>query len=84
MKTKYEGIINYIARAIVSGDMERARRQFRRAMKRYDDMTPVEQEVMDAHRYRLYGRRFEGFTYSAGANYWEGRILARQEWADLD
>ena len=84
MKTKYEGIINYIARAILSGNLDGARRQFCRAMKRYDDMTPVEQEVMDAHRYSLYGRRFEGFTYSAGANYWEGRILARQEWADLD
>ena len=80
MKLKYEGIINHIARLLCEGKTKEAERHFRRAWKRYGDMAPVEQRVMDAHRYRLYGRPFEG--YSDAAYRAEGRVLARQERSD--
>lgn len=77
---KYANAINKTAEFIVNGEIERAERNFRRLFKHYDDMEDVEKNVMDDHRYRLYGRPFE--NYSAEAGYWENKILERQERSD--
>ena len=77
MKTKYESIINAIARMMIEGKTETAKHHFNRAWKRYDDMTDIEKEVMDKYRYEFYGRPFE--NYDPEADYYENKILASQE-----
>ena len=74
---KYEGIINVIARMILEGKTDTAKRHYKRAMKHYDDMTDAEKGVMASHRYELWGRPFE--NYSEKSDYWENKILAKQE-----
>lgn len=81
MRSKFEGIIRKIAEFMVNGETEKAKRHFNRAWKHYDEMTEIEQEVMNSHRYNLYGRPFENIV-SEAACYWEGRILARQDMSE--
>lgn len=76
---KYEGIIRAIARLSAEGRTETAKRHLKRAWKRYDDMTAVEQEVIEAQRADLYGYSKHVIYCDTAGDYYEDQILARQE-----
>ena len=76
--SKYEKSISKIGWLLLNGEIKRAESLFLRLWKHMDDMSDIEIEVMNSHRESLYGRPFSG-GFSEEANYWEGRILARQE-----
>ena len=76
--SKYEKAISKIGWLLLNGEDEKAKRLFLRLWEHMDEMSKIEIEVMSAHRESIFGRPFSG-GFSEEANYWEGRILARQE-----
>lgn len=85
-KSKYEDKINEVAMALLDNP-ELAKELHDKLYDSYDDMNHIEQRVVDAHRCKIYGLLDKGaIGYMGGhgydeekADYWEGRILARQE-----
>ena len=54
MKTKFEGIIRYIAICLVNRNKKSAKHHLNRILPYYDQMTPAEQDVVTALRLRIY------------------------------
>lgn len=51
---KYEGVIRHIAVCLANRDKARAKHHINRILPHYDDMTAVEQEVVDELRLRIF------------------------------
>lgn len=52
-KTKFEGVIRHIAVQFVNRNRASAKHHLKRILPYYDQMTPVEQDVVNALRHRL-------------------------------
>ena len=71
-------LLNRIAYELNKGKNTQAKKHFNLAWGLKEEMSNEELKVLYGHREQIYGRPFTGFEYDEKANYYEGRILARQ------
>jgi hypothetical protein len=76
---KYAWLLKRIAIAARNGNMEKAKRLFDKAWKHQNEMNNVEFSVLSGQWNMFYENKYKNFIGPEKADYYENRILSRQE-----